>query len=341
MQDLTPDPQPAQNSRNTVLLTRRRMLYAGSGGLLLLALWSGGIYELARHPSGNASARNIAAPIAAPAPAGTDDFVPPPESSIPDGPDGAAIRRGMALFTEPRAHVPQYVGNDMACAHCHQDAGRKPFAAPMWAAWVAYPKYRSKNDKINTMEERIRDCFVYSMNAGASASGGPPPWGSPVYADMMAYFRWLATGAPVGQDMKGAGFLKLSVPANGYDRERGRHIYEEHCALCHGGDGNGTRGEQGEILFPPLWGARSYNWGAGMARVDRAAQFIVHNMPKGSEGSLTEQQAWDVAAWIDSQERPKDPRQTGSVEEAARRYHDKEESFYGKVADGHLLGTGL
>ena len=58
------------------------------------------------------------------------------------------------------------------------------------------------------------------------------------------------------------------------------------------------------------------------------------------DATLTDQQAWDVAAWIDSQERPKDPRQKGSVADNAKAFHNKEQSFYGKTVDGHLLGTG-
>ena len=56
--------------------------------------------------------------------------------------------------------------------------------------------------------------------------------------------------------------------------------------------------------------------------------------------SLSDQQSWDAAAWIDSQERPKDPRQKGTVEENAKAFHAKEKTFYGKMVDGHLLGTG-
>src|SRR3546814_8257051 len=50
----------------------------------------------------------------------------------------------------------QFVGNGLSCQNCHLDAGRKPDSAPMWAAWVTYPLYRSKNKQINTMEARIK-----------------------------------------------------------------------------------------------------------------------------------------------------------------------------------------
>lgn len=267
-------------------------------------------------------------------------FTPPSDSAIPDGPDGDAIRHGQAIFDNPLVEAAGYVGNSMACRNCHLDAGRKAFASPMWAAWLIYPKYRAKNGKVMTMEERIRDCFIYSQNAGASPSGGPPPLGSPIYADLQTYFHWLATGAPTGATLEGAGYKALKPAPLGYDRTRGEQVYAENCTACHGTDGQGIRDADGHVLFPPLWGAQSFNWGAGMARIDRASAFIKANMPLGADNSLTDQQAWDVAAWIDSHERPRDPRQTGTVAQAAQTYHANEPTYYGQIVEGHLLGTG-
>ena len=92
------------------------------------------------------------------------------------------------------------------------------------------------------------------------------------------------------------------------------------------------------MLFPPLWGERSYNWGAGMADMQNAAGFIAANMPQDHPGTLTNQQAWDVAAYIDGKPRPQDPRFTGSLAETRTRYHDTQQSAYGKTVDGVLLG---
>ena len=322
----------AERNRRAPVEDARRVGRKGRllvGGLLVLAL-GGGLLR----PYGGAG-------LAAAAGAAEEAaFAPPPEESLPAGPDGDAIRRGRAIFDNPGKEAAAYVGNAMACRNCHLDAGRRPFAAPMWAAWVAYPKYRSKNGRVVTMEERIRDCFLYSMNAPAAPSGGPPPPGSAVLTDLQAYFHWLATGAPTGRDLPGAGFRPVPPPAEGYDRMRGRAVYGEKCASCHGANGEGLKDGEGTVLVPPLWGPESYNWGAGMARLDRAAPFIRENMPQGGERTLTVREAWDVAAWIDSQERPADPRQTGTVAENARAHHAGELSFYGVTVDGRELGGG-
>ncbi|NJL16834.1 MAG: c-type cytochrome [Nitrospira sp.] len=49
------------------------------------------------------------------------------------------------------------------------------------------------------------------------------------------------------------------------DPLNGRKVFEQKCVFCHGSDGQGT------MAAPPVWGPRSYNIGAGMARVTVAA----------------------------------------------------------------------
>jgi thiosulfate dehydrogenase len=78
-----------------------------------------------------------------------------------------------------------------------------------------------------------------------------------------------------------------------------------------------------------------------MARVDLAAGFIRANMPFDKPGTLTDDQAWDVAAFIDSHERPKDPRQTGSVADNAKANFTGQKSYYGTTLDGKVLGAGV
>jgi thiosulfate dehydrogenase len=100
----------------------------------------------------------------------------------------------------------------------------------------------------------------------------------------------------------------------------------------------GQRANDGSMVFPALWGDASFNWGAGMSSIDNAAAFIKANMPLSQANSLSDQEAWDVAAYMDSHERPQDPRFAESVEATRLKFHDSAESMYGVQVDGHVLG---
>lgn len=269
----------------------------------------------ARQPAANAGAARQAASdaarpttAAASAPAATvpvgdrSAFAPPAESAIPNDEFGTVVRQGRDIFVNTGTLARQYVGNSLSCVNCHLDAGRLANSSPMWAAWVAYPKYRTKDHKVNTMADRIAGCFTFSMN------GTPPPPDSDVMRALQTYFFWLATGAPTGQPPPGGGYPHMAKPAQPPDATRGAQLYTARCALCHGDDGAGRPAPDGTVVFPPLWGQRSFNGGAGMHRVETAASFIKHNMPLGLPGTLSDQEAWDVAAFVNSHPRPPDPR---------------------------------
>lgn len=260
-------------------------------------------------------------------------FSAPHLADLPADGFAASVRFGEKVFTDTRKYAPQFVGNTLSCSNCHLDAGRKANSAPMWAAFGLYPAYRTKNGHVNTFAERLQGCFLFSMN------GSVPPAGDPVLVGLEAYAYWLAKGAPIGERVAGQGFLKLEQPAQPPDYARGQQVYARHCAACHGGDGAG-RSVAGRVLYPALWGADSFNWGAGMHRVNTAAGFIKANMPLGQGGSLSDQQAWDVALFVDSHERPQDPRYTGSVAATRKAFHDSADSMYGRTVNGHILGSG-
>ncbi|MEH3036143.1 MAG: hypothetical protein PGN23_06570 [Sphingomonas adhaesiva] len=74
-----------------------------------------------------------------------------------------------------------------------------------------------------------------------------------------------------------------------------------------------------------------------MTGVASAAGFIKANMPYGQGNTLTDQQAWDVGAYVDSRERPRDPRQSATVAEAREQFHAKGD-YYDQTVDGKVLG---
>jgi thiosulfate dehydrogenase len=266
-------------------------------------------------------------------PQSPDAFVPPPESAIPAGPYGDLVRFGQSIFEDTPKHATPYAGNTLSCRNCHLDRGRDALSSPMWAAYVHYPEYRKKDGLVNTIQMRIQGCFRYSQN------GTVPEADSRELTALVTYFYWMAAGLPVGVKPKAAGFPKLDPPKSAPSPDHGAKVYASSCALCHGDNGLG-RSSGGQQVFPPLWGPQSFNWGAGMHQVDRAAGFIKTSMPYGAGGTLTDQEAWDVAAYVNSRPRPEDPRFTESVEKTRALYHgDHEYDYYGREVDGLLLGA--
>lgn len=202
---------------------------------------------------------------------------------------------GYQIISETETYATRYIGNRLRCTHCHLQAGTKKDAIPLNVAGM-YPKWRGKNGRRNGIGLRIRECFVYSLD------GIMPPENAPEVLAIAAYISFLSTGQVMGQAPEGRGVPRL--PDTGFDANHanGAIVYETRCSICHGPRGQGTD------AAPPLWGMDSFNEGAGMNRIAKAAGFIWANMPIGDERSLSYQEAKDVAAFLHTRLRPSDPR---------------------------------
>jgi len=222
------------------------------------------------------------------------DYTPPSDSAIPNDPMGAAIRRGRAIFVRTTDSLPRHAPGNIQCASCHVDAGRRRDAAALIGVHARYPKYLDRSAAVIPIEDRINYCFTRSL------AGTRLPNESREMQDMVAYLAFLSQGVPIGARVKGEGIPKM--PELTGDSARGAQLFATTCAICHGADGQGN-----SPAFPALWGAASYSIGASMAREERAAAFIRHFMPQNNPGSLTDQQAYDLAAYINSQPRPDSP----------------------------------
>jgi thiosulfate dehydrogenase len=236
------------------------------------------------------AARADSASASATRPPATVAFRVPSESEIADTVVLASVRRGRALMTATRDSLPKHVGNALRCVSCHPSDGMQPNAMPWIGVYARFPQYRSRTGRTIVLEDRINDCFERSMNGLALDRGGRD------MRDIIAYMSFLSYGIPVGAAVEGMSIPALK-PLPG-DTLRGAQIYATTCSVCHGVDGDGTVGA------PPVWGPRSYNIGAGMARVRTAAAFIRRVMPFDRPGSLTDQQAFDVATYINTRPRP-------------------------------------
>ena len=226
---------------------------------------------------------------------------------LPKGPLGDAVRSGydMIVNTQTNAKVKPFVGNALNCASCHRDGGTSDTPGNLLTTATKFPSYSAREDTVLTLEDRIDNCFMRSMN------GTRPSPDSEVTVDMAAYIAWLARGKPIygvqnsesqpAQAAKPAvasDFTVMLKSANHANYARGSALYAAQCAACHGADGQGVPG-----TFPPLWGNGSYNAGAGLANVVKLATWVKGNMPLGN-AHLSAQEAFDVALFADAQPRP-------------------------------------
>jgi thiosulfate dehydrogenase len=167
----------------------------------------------------------------------------------------------------------------------------------------AYPQYRGREDQVQGLEERINGCFGRSLNGKALAAD------SREMKAMVAYVNWLSKDMP--KDVSGRGTPKYEGPNRKADVKKGEEVYNRFCMSCHGENGDGyqsmSAGGSGSHVAPALWGANSYNNGAGMNRLLTTAAFIHSNMPLGTpwnHPAITNEDAYDVAAYLSSKERP-------------------------------------
>jgi len=222
------------------------------------------------------------------------EFAPPSPETIPGNQLGEQIRLGYEIVVNTQEYARPYVGNRLNCTNCHLDGGLNPNAASFVGLAAVYPEYRVRNARMNTLADRVNECFERSLNGRVL-----PPDSSKLQA-VVAYITWLSRGVPSGATLPWRGLQRIESRRT-LDPANGKKVFANKCAFCHGSDGQGT------MAAPPVWGPQSYNIAAGMARVTVAAAFIKSNMPRSWGWSLSDDDAYDVAAYINAQPRPDFP----------------------------------
>ena len=224
----------------------------------------------------------------------TVEFAPPSPDTIPGSQLGEQIRLGYLIVVNTQEYARPYVGNRLNCTNCHLDGGLNPNAASFVGLAAVYPEYRARSARMNTLADRVNECFERSLNGRALS-----PDSSKLQA-VVAYITWLSRGVPNGATLPWRGLQRIES-RRPLDPANGKQVFANKCGFCHGLDGQGT------MAGPPVWGPQSYNIAAGLARVTVAAAFIKSNMPRGWGWSLADDDAYDVAAYINAQPRPDFP----------------------------------
>jgi thiosulfate dehydrogenase len=199
----------------------------------------------------------------------------------------------------------RYISSRLNCGSCHLATGTEPGTLTLLQTDEHFPRFSGRAGAMTDIEDRIHECMQRSMNGQAL------PMDSPEMIAIASYLRALgaqyrATGAGQKRAEEPPAF---KTPNRAADLIKGEDVFARRCSTCHGMDGQGLLAAANRnkgYLFPPLWGPDSFNDGAGMHRVLTAARFIKARMPLG-EPTLSDDEAFDVAAFINSKPRPEMP----------------------------------
>lgn len=243
----------------------------------------------------------------------------PDEAAIPNNATGDMIRYGKLLLSETYKYLGQgssmpYTNNKLSCTNCHMDDGKGAHGQPWAVVWYKYGAggqgpYSARSNRYLDMKNRIHDCMQRSMH------GTPLPDNSYELNSMIEYMKWLSTGLQVADwnlvTPKGASNISVTALTRPADPVRGKTVYQNNCAACHGDNGEGVFDATAKkYIYPAVWGPNSFNHGAGMYRIRTAVGFIKGNMPYGWANAsdptrqLSAEDAWDSMAYVISNVRP-------------------------------------
>ncbi len=231
------------------------------------------------------------------------------DPSLDDSKLSKEIKWGFKIFTNTPGEVPQLAPGKMSCNNCHLNGGQRERSLPLVGVAGAFPEYNRRSGRLYSLNDRVVDCFLRSENATSAIEAVPPTPTSKEVLAVSAYLTWLAKGYEVGKNPAWRGQNTIEtpklLPVAKLDSKKGEELYAERCANCHGDQGQGVF--IGDKKPGPLWGENSWNDGAGAARVYTLAGIIRYSMPYMNPGSLTDEEAQHLAAFINSKPRPSYP----------------------------------
>lgn len=234
-------------------------------------------------------------------------WIVPDTAELPNDDYGKLVKYGRALIVNTSYYlgpngVIGHKSNGMNCQNCHLNAGTKPFGNNFSLTASGYPRFKDRSGTVETYVRKVQDCFERSMNGRTIDST------SREMKAFVAYLKWIGRNVKKGVKPEGSGIEELTFLDRPADTARGRIVYVSKCQTCHRKDGDGILNPtKTGYTYPPLWGDHSYNIGASIYRLSKFAGYVKSNMPFGADHKheqLNNEQAWDVAAFVNSQPHP-------------------------------------
>ena len=206
-----------------------------------------------------------------------------------------------AKYLGPNGSVLK-ISNGLNCQNCHLQAGTSVFGNNYGSVASLYPKFRARSGTIENLYKRINDCFERSLNGHAIDTMGKE------MQAIAAYINFAGSNVAKGKKAEGSGLKEIAWLDRAADTEKGKIVFTTKCQSCHQANGEGVfTADKTEYTYPALWGNNSFNDGAGLYRISSFAKYVKYNMPQGAtykSTQLTDEEAWDVAAFVVSQTRP-------------------------------------
>ena len=227
-------------------------------------------------------------------------------NNLPESAEKRLLIYGRELIINTAAYLGPHgsvasITNGMNCGNCHLEAGMRSNANAYIKVAATYPKFKPRSGRVESVTFRVNDCLQRSLN------GQTLDTVSREMTAILAYIKWTARLSRPDHGEIYPGTPELPVLARAASVINGKEVFRTNCVVCHGNNG------QGQLLagaigykYPPLWGDKSYNVSAGMYRLSKLAGFVKYNMPyteKQGAPILTDEQAWDVASFVNSQPR--------------------------------------
>jgi thiosulfate dehydrogenase len=268
--------------------------------ILLLILLLGLVAGCNQPDNSSSKAKTIPVPVA-------EAWVAPDTTALGYTEHDKLIKYGRDLISRTAFYLGPagsiaHQSNGMNCQNCHLDAGTKPFGNNYGAVAATYPKFRERSGTTEDIYHRINDCMARSLN------GKMLDTASHEMQAIKAYIEWLGKDVPKGKKPENSGINRLAYLDQAADIAKGKLVYAAKCQSCHGESGAGKM-DSNRITYqyPPLWGSHSYTTAAGLFRLSNFAGYVKSNMPFGASNEhpqLTDEEAWNVAAFVNSQPRP-------------------------------------
>lgn len=233
-------------------------------------------------------------------------WIIPDTGEITDPNEAKLIKYGRSLIVNTSYYfgpkgVIAHKSNGLNCQNCHLNAGTKLDGNNFSLTAVGYPRFKERSGSVETIVKKVEDCFERSLNGSRIDSN------SREMKAFVAYLKWIGKNVKKGTKPAGSGIEELAFLDRPADTAVGRVVYVSKCQVCHGKNGQGLLNTSGTAYtYPPLWGSHTYNIGASIYRLSKFAGFVKHNMPYNADktAQLTSDQAWDVAAFVNSQSHP-------------------------------------